>query len=62
MRHLTLSCPVCGRWLEHIPLDGLTLYYRCAEHGELTFRPLVLLAFGEQVHSRVSSEGQHDAA
>jgi hypothetical protein len=27
-----------------VPLDGLTLHYRCAEHGLVIFKPLVVVA------------------
>lgn len=40
MAHLTLNCPQCRRRLVYVPLDGLTLYYRCEEHGALILRPL----------------------
>ena len=66
MQHLTLSCPTCGKWLVHIPLEGLTLHYRCAEHGVLTFRPLVLLTGDEQSRCGGPAGSQelhaHDAA
>ena len=41
MPHLTLNCPRCRKRLVHVPLDGLTLYFRCDEHGTLILRPLV---------------------
>ena len=43
MSHLTLNCPTCYKQLVHVPLDGLALHYRCAEHGLLIFRPLKLV-------------------
>ena len=42
MARLTLNCPQCRKQLTYVPLDGLTLYYRCAEHGALILKPLVL--------------------
>jgi hypothetical protein len=43
MTHLPLSCPQCEKPLVYVPLDGLTLHYRCAEHGAIILRPLVLV-------------------
>ena len=42
MAYLTLNCPQCRKWLVYVPLDGLTLHYRCAEHGLLILRPLMV--------------------
>ena len=41
MSHLLLNCPACRKQLTYVPLDGLTLHYRCAVHGLLILRPLV---------------------
>jgi hypothetical protein len=43
MPHLTLNCPRCRRRLVHVPLDGLTLYFWCHEHGSVILRPLVVV-------------------
>jgi hypothetical protein len=43
MTHKTLNCPTCRKRLIYVPLDGLTLHYRCDEHGLLIFKPLVQL-------------------
>ena len=43
MAILTLNCPTCRKRLTHIPLDGLTLHYRCDDHGLLVLRPLVVV-------------------
>jgi hypothetical protein len=48
MAHLTLNCPKCRRQLIHVPLDGLTLHYRCAEHGLVILKPLVETATDER--------------
>ena len=48
---LTLNCPTCRRQLVNIPLDGLTLHYRCQEHGLLIFRPLMLVSGDEEITS-----------
>ena len=40
MAHLTLTCPQCRKRRVYVPLDGLTLYYRCEEHGVLLLKPL----------------------
>jgi hypothetical protein len=44
MRHLTLNCPMCRKWLMPVLLDGLTLEYQCAEHGTWRLTPLVEVA------------------
>jgi hypothetical protein len=49
MRHRTLNCPTCRKWLTWVPLDGLTLQYRCDEHGLWTFTPLVEVAPDESL-------------
>jgi hypothetical protein len=43
MTQLPLSCPQCEKPLVYVPLDGLTLHYRCVEHGVIILRPLVLV-------------------
>ena len=43
MALLTLNCPTCRKRLTYLPRDGLTLHYRCDEHGLLVFTPLVML-------------------
>ena len=43
MTHLPLSCPQCGKPLVYIPSDGLTLHYRCVEHGAIILRPLMVV-------------------
>jgi len=43
MAKLQLNCPHCHAPLVHVPLDGLTLHYRCAEHGAIILRPLVVV-------------------
>ena len=51
MAHLTLNCPRCRKQLVYVPLDGLTLHYRCTEHGAVILRPLVLLESEEMLAS-----------
>jgi hypothetical protein len=41
MARLNLNCPRCRRQLVNVPVDGLTLHYRCDEHGDVILRPLV---------------------
>ena len=43
MAHLKLNCPQCRKQLVYVPLDGLTLYYRCCDHGAFILRPLIAL-------------------
>ena len=43
MTKLPLNCPHCHAPLAYVPLDGLTLHYRCAEHGDVILRPLVVV-------------------
>ncbi|HUE88807.1 MAG TPA: hypothetical protein VMO26_22245 [Vicinamibacterales bacterium] len=43
MTHLPLSCPRCRKPLVYIPLGGFTLHYRCADHGAIILRPLVVV-------------------
>ena len=43
MAHLKLNCPQCRKQLVQVPLNGLTLYYRCCEHGAFVLRPLIAL-------------------
>lgn len=38
-----LNCPHCDALLVYVPLDGLTLHYRCADHGAVILRPLVVV-------------------
>lgn len=66
MAHLTLNCPTCRKQLVYVPLDGLTLHYRCAEHGLLIIRPLNQLRYDEQLplttNHAASQVQTHDAA
>jgi hypothetical protein len=62
MTHLPLSCPQCEKPLVYVPLDGLTLHYRCVDHGLVILRPLVevepegeIRPLGLERHARVSS-------
>lgn len=48
MTHLALNCPTCRKRLTYVPLDGLTLHYRCDQHGLVIFRPLVQLTSDDQ--------------
>ena len=48
MAHLMLNCPTCRKPLTYVPLDGLTLHYRCRDHGLLIFRPLVEISHDDQ--------------
>jgi hypothetical protein len=43
MRNLPLSCPTCAKPLVYVPLDGLTLHYRCVNHGVIILQPLVVV-------------------
>ena len=43
MTRLPLSCPQCEKPLVYVPLDGLTLHYRCVDHGVVILRPLVVV-------------------
>jgi hypothetical protein len=43
MAHLKLNCPQCQKQLVYVPLEGLTLYYRCGVHGPFILKPLVVL-------------------
>jgi hypothetical protein len=58
MVRLTLNCPTCRKWLVYIPLDGLTLHFRCEEHGLWIFKPL--LCVEPEEHS--CERSTHDAA
>ena len=40
MAFFKLNCPRCRKRLVHVPHEGLTLHYRCAEHGTIILRPL----------------------
>jgi hypothetical protein len=67
MAHQKLSCPRCRRWLTYLPFKGLTLHYRCDEHGLLTFKPLVLVNSADRLdlsddHEVRSLNSTHDAA
>jgi hypothetical protein len=44
MTRLPLSCPQCKKPLVYVPLDGLTLHYRCVVHGVVIMRPLLVVA------------------
>jgi hypothetical protein len=49
MAHLlSLNCPRCRKQLVYVPLDGLTLHYRCEEHGVWILRPLERAVLEEQ--------------
>ena len=54
MSLLQLNCPRCRKPLVHIPLDGLTLHYRCAEHGCVILRPLVVIVDDDAASDGVS--------
>jgi hypothetical protein len=43
MPRFHLNCRMCGNPLRWEPSNGLTLHYRCAQHGLLTLRPLLEL-------------------
>ena len=62
----SLNCPTCRKRLVYVPLDGLTLHYRCAEHGLVIFKPLVIVADYGGVNTRPMSAPEefhsHDAA
>ncbi len=66
MAKLLLNCPHCPAPLVYVPLDGLTLHYRCPEHGAIILRPLVMVEADDaspmvsaQDHERPQA---HDAA
>ena len=59
MTHLPLSCPQCDRPLAYIPSDGLTLYYRCAEHGVISLQPLIVI---EPDEDSPAEQPQHQLA
>lgn len=58
MVRLTLNCPTCRKWLVYIPVDGLTLHYRCDEHGLWIFTPLLHVVCEDSSSDRAT----HDAA
>jgi hypothetical protein len=67
MAHLMLNCPRCRKRLTYVPLDGLTLHFRCEEHGLVVFTPLRLVTAGDQFDVAGSSCAErirpaHDAA
>lgn len=65
MTHLTLNCPTCRRRLVYVPLDGLTLHFRCDEHGSLIFKPLMQLTPEDEAifpHTVTSTRRNSDAA
>jgi hypothetical protein len=47
MTHLPLSCPQCHKPLIYVPRDGLTLHYRCVDHGAIILRPLVVVGLDD---------------
>lgn len=51
MTRLPLSCPQCEKPLVYVPLDGLTLHYRCVEHGVIILRPLVVVEPDERTRT-----------
>lgn len=64
MAHLTLNCPACRRQLVYVALDGLTLQYRCAEHGLILMRPLIEVTGIDEApaSSDARQHPKHDAA
>jgi hypothetical protein len=65
MGHLTLNCPRCRKWLTHVPAEGLTLHFRCDEHGLLIFQPLMLVTAeecGDCSARDAEPHSAHDAA
>jgi hypothetical protein len=61
MTHLPLSCPQCEKPLVYVPLDGLTLHYRCVDHGVIILRPLVLVEPDEHPRARTLDQ-EHQLA
>ena len=57
MTRLPLSCPQCEKPLVYVPLDGLTLHYRCVHHGLVILRPLVVVEPDDR--SRAEAEPPH---
>ena len=57
MMRLPLSCPQCEKPLVYVPLDGLTLHYRCVDHGVVILRPLVVVE--PEDHSSTEAETPH---
>lgn len=64
MAPFKLNCPRCSKQLVHVPLDSLTLYYQCPEHGAVILQPLVPVDDDEEDASdSVESHLQgHDAS
>ena len=66
MAHLSLNCPTCRKRLIYVPLDGLTLLYRCEQHGLLIFKPVVQITSDDQIAMNVTPSSAslqaHDAA
>lgn len=65
MAHLTLNCPTCRKQLVQLPQDGLTLHFRCENHGVLVFTPLVQLTSNDEMPRMTLAAPQfhtHDAA
>lgn len=58
MTHLPLSCPQCEKPLAYVPLDGLTLHYRCVDHGSIILRPLVVVELDDDINP-AAVEHQH---
>ena len=56
MGYLTLNCPECRKRLVYVPLDGLTLYYRCSDHGAVILKPLVPVDHHDVGHRSVSRD------
>jgi hypothetical protein len=60
-----LNCRRCGSPLIFEPSEGLTLHYRCREHGILVLRPLVEADFDDDEAARRSDgadpRGHYDA-
>jgi hypothetical protein len=59
MAHLTLNCPQCRKQLVYVPLDGLTLHYRCHEHGSLILRPLMVISSADECHDATATHLRH---
>ena len=55
-----LNCPRCRKQLVQVPLDGLTLFFECAEHGALILRPLVVIDEHEGAEAPVDSHHVSD--
>jgi hypothetical protein len=57
MTNLPLSCPQCAKPLVYVPLDGLTLHYRCVHHGVIILRPLVVVEPEDEITPTVEHPG-----